>query len=53
MFRYSVSITDLGFLYSKSFEFDLVPYSDVDFARGKIERKNTSGSCQFFRQALI
>ncbi|KEH16149.1 hypothetical protein MTR_0303s0010, partial [Medicago truncatula] len=37
----------------KGSSFDLVAYCDDDFAGDKVERKSTSGSCQFLGQALI
>ncbi|XP_073221475.1 secreted RxLR effector protein 161-like [Cicer arietinum] len=53
IFRYLIDTTDLGLLYSKGSQFDFVAYCDVDYAGDKIERKNTSGACQFLGEALI
>ena len=53
IFRYIVGTTDLGLWYIKGYNFDLVAYCDVDYAGDKVERKSTSGSCQFLGQALI
>nr|GFA98990.1 hypothetical protein [Tanacetum cinerariifolium] len=33
--------------------FDLVAYSDSDYAGASIDRKSTAGGCQFFRSRLI
>ena len=33
--------------------FDLAAYCDADYAGDKVERKSTSGTCQFLGQALI
>ena len=32
---------------------DLIGYSDADFARCKLDRKSTSGTCQFLEVNLI
>jgi len=53
IFRYLVVTTDLGLWYRKGSSFDLVAYCDADYAGDKVERKSTSGSCQFLGQALI
>jgi len=53
IFRYLVGTSDLGLWYRKCSSFDLVAYCDADYARYKVERKSTSGSCQFLGQALI
>ncbi|XP_073222497.1 secreted RxLR effector protein 161-like [Cicer arietinum] len=49
IFRYLVGTTDLGLWYSKSSHFDFV----ADYVGDKIERKNTSGECQFLEETLI
>jgi hypothetical protein len=33
--------------------FDLIRYSDADYARCKIDRKSTSGTCQFLGRSLV
>jgi hypothetical protein len=33
--------------------FDLIGYSDVDYAECKINRKITSGTCQFLGRSLM
>jgi hypothetical protein len=53
IFRYLVGTTDLGLWYSKGSCFDLTAYCDADYAGDKIERKSTSGTCQFLGNALI
>ena len=53
IFRYLVGTTDLGLWYRKGSSFDLVAYCDADYAGDKVERKSTSGSCQFLGEALI
>ena len=45
--------TDFGIWYNKEQPFELVGYTDVDFAGDKIERKSTSGHCQFLGESLV
>src|SRR3954465_3905039 len=51
--RYLKGTTNVGLCYRKSREFNLVGYCDDDFAGDRIERKSTSGSCQFLGNNLI
>ncbi|GKB36936.1 uncharacterized mitochondrial protein-like protein [Tanacetum coccineum] len=44
--------TKIGPLVSKS-PFDLVAYTDSDYARASLDRKSTTGGCQFLRCRLI
>jgi hypothetical protein len=39
--------------YPKGFTFDLIWYSDADYAGCKIDRKSTSGTCQFLGRSLM
>ena len=39
--------------YPRESDFKLIGYSDADFAGWKIDRKSTSGSCQFFGGRLV
>jgi hypothetical protein len=39
--------------YPKGSSFDLIGYSDADYAGCKIDRKNTSGTCQFLGRSLV
>jgi len=48
IFRYLKGTTNLGLLYRKSLD-----YNDVDYAGDRIERKSTSGNCQFLGENLI
>jgi hypothetical protein len=43
----------LGLWYPRESEFKLIGYSDADFAGCKIDRKSTSGSCQFLGDRLV
>ena len=45
--RYLVYTPKFGLWYPKGSTFDLIGYSDVDWAECKIDRKSTSGTCQF------
>ena len=44
---------DIGLWYPKSDNFELIGFSDVDFACCKVERKNTSGTFQFLGHSLV
>jgi hypothetical protein len=43
--RYLVYTSKFGLYYPKESTFDLIRYSDVDYAECKIDRKSTSGIC--------
>jgi hypothetical protein len=51
--RYLVLTTNLGLWYPKGFHFDLISYSDVDYARCKVDRKSISGTCQILGRSLV
>jgi hypothetical protein len=51
--RYLVLTPNLGLWYPKGSHFELLGYSDVDYARCKVDRKSTSGTCQFLGWSLI
>ena len=53
IFRYLVGTQNLGLFYPKSVEFNLQGYSDADYDGCKIDRKSTSGACQFLRPSLV
>ncbi|WJX18836.1 hypothetical protein P8452_08595 [Trifolium repens] len=53
IFRYLKGTTNLGLLYKKSLDSKLVGFCDADYAGDKIERKSTSGNCQFIGENLI
>jgi hypothetical protein len=42
-----------GLWYPKGSTFDLIGYSDVDWAGCKIDRKSTSGTCQFLGRSMV
>jgi hypothetical protein len=51
--RYLVYTPKLGLWYPKGSTFDLIGYSDADYAGCKIYRKSTSGTCQFLGRSLV
>jgi hypothetical protein len=51
--RYLVYTPKFGLWYPKGSTFDLIGYSDVDWAGCKIDRKSTSGTCQFLGRSLV
>nr|GEZ32294.1 uncharacterized mitochondrial protein AtMg00810-like [Tanacetum cinerariifolium] len=53
IFRYLKGKPGLGLWYPKDSPFDLVAYSDSDYAGASLNRKSTTGGCQFLRSRLI
>ncbi|KAJ9542522.1 hypothetical protein OSB04_029028 [Centaurea solstitialis] len=53
IFRYLKGTPDLGLWYPKDSGFDLIGYSDSDFAGSKLDRKSTTGSCQLLGGKLV
>jgi hypothetical protein len=51
--RYLVHTPNFGLWYPKESTFDLIRYSDVDYAGCKIDRKSTSGTCQFLGRSVV
>jgi hypothetical protein len=51
--RYLVYTPRFGLWYPKGSIFDLIKYSDVDYVGCKIDRKSTSGTCQFLERFLV
>jgi hypothetical protein len=51
--RYLVSTPCFGFWYPKGSTFNLIGYSDSDYAMCKVDRKSTSGTCQFLGRSLV
>jgi hypothetical protein len=50
---YLVHTHNLGLWYPKGFTFDLLGYFDSDYARCKVDRKSTTGTCQFLGRSLV
>nr|GEV43489.1 putative ribonuclease H-like domain-containing protein [Tanacetum cinerariifolium] len=53
IFRYLKGKPHLGLWYPKDSPFNLVAYSDSDYAGASLDRKSTIGGCQFLRCRLI
>jgi hypothetical protein len=53
IFRYLKYTLEFGIWSSVSSSFDLVGFSDADFAGCGIDRKSTSGTCYFLGSSLI
>jgi hypothetical protein len=51
--RYLVHTPRFGLSYPKGSSFHLLGYSDADWAGCKIDRKSTSGTCQFLGRSLV
>ena len=45
--RYLAHTPTLGLWYPKGSAFDLIGYSDSDYAGDRVDRKSTSSTCQF------
>jgi hypothetical protein len=50
---YLVHTPKFGLWYPKGSTFDLIGYSDADWVGCKIDRKSTSGTCQFLGRSLV
>jgi hypothetical protein len=53
MLRYLKYTQNVGLWYPKGAKFELIGYSDSDYAVCKVERRSTSGTCQLLRRSLI
>jgi hypothetical protein len=51
--RYLVYTHKFGLWYPKGSTFNLIGYSDADWAGCKIDRKSTLGTCQFLGRSLV
>jgi hypothetical protein len=51
--RYLKHTQYVGLWYPKGASFELVGYSDSDYAGDKVERKSTSGPCQLLGRSLV
>jgi hypothetical protein len=51
--RYLVLTPYLGLWYPKGAHFELIGYSDADYAGCKVDRRSTSGTCQFLGRSLV
>jgi hypothetical protein len=53
IFRYLRYTPELGLWYSASSSLSLLGFSDANFAGCRVDRKSTSGSCQFLGSSLV
>jgi hypothetical protein len=53
IFRYLVHTPNLGLWYHKGSTFNLLGYYNLDYAGCKVDRKSTSGTCQFLGRSLV
>ncbi|GJV80110.1 uncharacterized mitochondrial protein-like protein [Tanacetum coccineum] len=53
IFRYLKGKPTLGLWYSRDSPFELVAYTDSDYVGATLDRKSTTGGCQFLRNRLI
>ena len=53
IFRYLVHTPYLGLWYPKGSSFELISYSDSNYASCKLDRKSTSGTCHFLGRSLV
>jgi hypothetical protein len=51
--RYLVLTPNLGLWYPNGSHFDLIGYSDADYAGCKVDMKSTSKTCQFLGRSLV
>ena len=51
--RYLEFTQNIGLWCPNGAHFDLVGFSDSDYAGCKVDRKNTSGGCQFLGRSLV
>jgi hypothetical protein len=53
IFRYLKGKPNLGLWYPKESPFELVSYTDSDYGGENLDRKSTTGGCQFFGSRLV
>ncbi|GJY23288.1 hypothetical protein Tco_0396946 [Tanacetum coccineum] len=53
IFRYLKGQPKLGLWYPKDSPFDLEAYTNSDYAGASLDKKSTTGGCQFLRSILI
>nr|GEV09394.1 retrovirus-related Pol polyprotein from transposon TNT 1-94 [Tanacetum cinerariifolium] len=53
IFKYLKGQRKLGLWYHKDSPFNLEAYTDSDYASSSLDRKSTTGGCQFLRSRLI
>uniref|UniRef100_UPI001C3D714A Ty1/Copia family ribonuclease HI n=1 Tax=Picosynechococcus sp. (strain ATCC 27264 / PCC 7002 / PR-6) TaxID=32049 RepID=UPI001C3D714A len=53
IFKYLLGTIDVCLWYPRNVEFNLVGYSNADFASSLLHRKSTSGTCQVLGSSLV
>jgi hypothetical protein len=53
VFWYLIHTPTFGLWYPKGSSFELIGYSDSDWAGHKVDRKSTSRACQFLGRSLV
>ena len=53
IFKYLLGTIDIELWYPRNVEFNLVGYSNANFADSLFDRKSTSGTCQFLGSSLV
>ena len=51
--RYLKHTPSIGLWYPKGARFELIGYSDSNYARCKVDRKSTSGGCHLLGRSLV
>jgi hypothetical protein len=51
--RYVKGTLNLGLWYGRQTKFNLIEFTDTDFAGDRLDKKNTSGTCQFLGGSLV
>ena len=51
--RYLKGIIGMGLWHPKIGQFPMTSYLDVDYAGYRVDRKSTSGTCQFLKNCLV
>ncbi|XP_028230426.1 uncharacterized protein LOC114410680 [Glycine soja] len=51
--KYPKGTTNVGFWYPKGTSLNLTGFSDSDFAKCKLDRKSTSGTCHLLGSSLV
>src|SRR5207244_12282259 len=51
--RYLIHTPTLGLWYPRVSSFDLLGYSDSDYTGCKVDRKSTTGTCQFLGRSFV
>ena len=53
IFKYLKGTSVLGLFYPSSSSFNLIGFSDADYAGYQVDRKSTSGACEFLGECLV